>query len=203
MALSPAIWITSNAAVQRLRGAGIQDPKVLWIWAQDGFVRSSAAVERIAGAIQKPPAKPNLIHKGFWGELADYPVFVDWVAGIFETWIDVEHEYGWQHASWRMTGVKFASNDIDLQLGMAPSPNPKAKGFQKASLPANAKPADKKYAPAAHNTAKLMQTKGLKKPEALRKSQDLFTGGNIDEKSVIRGIRRSFDRMYDDKGYPI
>lgn len=203
MPLSPHIWISSYAAVQKLKAAGVEDPGVLGVWAHDGLLRSSAAVERIAGQIQPAATKPFLIPRGFWGELASNPVFVDWAAGVFETYIDVEHEYGWQHAVWRLTGVKFAAGDIETLLAAAPTPSLQVGGFQKALLPANARPSEKIYAPAAHRAAELMQTDGLRKADALRQSRHLVEGKAIAEDSIIRGIRRSFDRMYDEKGRPV
>jgi hypothetical protein len=203
MVQSSTVWITSKAAVERLAAAGISDPQVLRIWGHDGLLRSSAAVQRIAGKIERGSTTPLLISKGFWGELGSYPVLLNWVAGIFETYIDVEHEYGFQHAVWRMSGVKFAANDIEAQLTSGPAPRSNGKGFLKALSPATAKPSDKKYEPVAHAAAELMQAEGIGRAEAFRRVLHLVNDKTSQTSSIERAIRRAFDPIYDINGRPI
>ena len=190
--------LTSAKAVQVLKGAGIDDPHVLGVWAKEGLLDAYAMAERLAGQRVRDREENGLVARWFWSDLHLETLDANWSAGIFRTLTDYDHEYGPQPAEWEIVGVSFNTDQLERLVGGDGRGLTKSVVSLQGKMPPSATPSDLKWEEKAHEAAEVIRNKKVSRAKAFREVLNLPEGQETtgDESA----LRRSFDGMYDRHG---
>lgn len=204
-------WISSYQAVRLVRSAGINDPSILALWAENELVRTQAGTMRFdsgAGERQRDFVDPPNIPARFWHWLrrSEHSA-ANWDLGLFQTTVGVEYRDFFEservHEQWCMIDVTFNALDVETRLQQAPPQGEVTS--ERGVLPPGSSANARRHEEYAHRAAELMRRDGINRPQAIKQMvlAAKAAGFGATEPSVGKAIREAFKLMYNSDGYVI